>query len=500
MKQIRHNNRGGLVSLAALLAMVAGAVLLSGCAGVPAPTAGLEPKAAEQLPEQAAVETTVQEPAVTVSWSVTLRGVREDLLEAARFEEAKVHGSHYVEMELERKGQTQVYRGMPLYLIAAMVDGSDGEHPYTVDRSRWSEGYDITITSADGYSATFNTSEVDPKALILVDSVGGVPVAPMIAGNASGKLWVKDVVEIELALAAVAQEEPEFELILDINSKISSFTLKELEQSIYYVEQPGSYTTSAGSTYGGLWGGVRMPDFLGQFLNLKPETSLTMVAMDGYEMTYSGKDVLDTGDGVWILAFKLDGEYLPMDPGYVRTIKGGPENPNIAGHSSVRMLHKIVVKQEGYRDFSVAVGGKMDWTLDRQTIQSGVSCHKRIVDFERKGKAARYTGIPLYLLLAYADDPDYAPHHQTDKSILSYSKETARAGYTVEIEAADGFVLSLDSREVDGNEDLILGMYKNGEELPSDEFPLILVWDKNAETVPAGAKPIRQITAIRLIF
>ena len=70
----------------------------------------------------------------------------------------------------------------------------------------------------------------------------------------------------------------------------------------------------------------------------------------------------------------------------------------------------------------------------------------------------------------------------------------------MEIEAADGFVLSLDSREVDGNEDLILGMYKNGEELPSDEFPLILVWDNNAETVPAGAKPIRQITAIRLIF
>jgi len=27
-----------------------------------------------------------------------------------------------------------------------------------------------------------------------------------------------------------------------------------------------------------------------------------------------------------------------------------------------------------------------------------------------------------------------------------------------------------------------------------------LVWDKNAETVPDGVKPIRQITAIRLVF
>jgi hypothetical protein len=500
MKRNKHKKLPGLVCFATVLSIVAAAVLLSGCAGAPAAAVSPEPEAPAAQAESSAAEPAAQEPAVAASWSVTLRGVREDLLEAQRFEEAKVHGSHYVEMELEHKGRTQLYRGMPLYLIAAMVDGSDSKHPYTVDRSRWSAGYDITITGADGYSATFNTAEVDPKALILVDSVDGTPVAPMIAGNASGKLWVKDVVEIELALGSAAQEEPEFELVLDINSKVTSFTLRELEESIYYVEQPGSYTTSAGSTYGGLWGGVRMPDLLGQFLNLQPETSLTMVAMDGYEMTYGGKDVLDTGDGVWILAFKLDGEYLPVDPGYIRTIKVGPGSPNIPGHSSVRMLQKIVVKQEGYRDFSITISGKMEWTLDRQTIQSGVSCHKRVVDFERKGSAAQYTGIPLHLLLAYADDPDYAPHHQTDKSILSYSKEMAQAGYTVEIEAADGFLVSLDSREVDGNDNLILGMYKNGEELPADEFPLILVWDKNAKTVPDGAKPIRQISAIRLIF
>ena len=507
MKQNKHRSLPAVARLIAMLAIVAAAALVSGCAGAPAPAAGPEPetppeaaKAATAAAEPAPAQPAAREAAPAASWSITLRGVREDMLEKACFEEAKVHGSHYVEMELESKGKSQVYRGMPLYLIAAMVDGSDSEHPYTVDRSRWSAGYDITISGSDGYSATFNTAELDAEALILADSVGGAPVAPMIVGDAPGKLWVKDVVEIELALGAVAQEVPEFELVLDINSKVASFTLQELEESIYYVEQPGSYTTSAGSTYGGLWGGVRMADFLGQFLNLKAETSLTMVAMDGYEMTYSGKEVLDSVDGVWILAFKLDGEYLPMDPGYIRTIKAGPANPNIPGHSSVRMLEKIVVKQEGYRDFSITISGKMDWTLDRQTIQSGVSCHKRTVDFERKGTAARYTGIPLYLLLAYADDPDYAPHHQTDKSILSYSKELAQAGYTVEIEAADGFVVSLDSREVDGNDDLILGMYKNGEELPADEFPLILVWDKKAKTVPAGAKPIKQITAIRLIF
>ena len=494
------NNKG----IVALLIMGA-ALLLAGCAAAPSapesPQVQTEAQVSEeQTAPESAQQQTAAESTTAPAWSIALLGVREDVLESDRFEEAKAHGSHYVQMQLERKGQTKTYSGMPLYLIAAVVDGSDSSHPYVVDRSRWSAGYDITISAADGYSATFNTGEVEAEALILADNIDGQPVAPMMVGAVPGNLWVKDVVEIELAFGASAQAEAEFELILDINDKVSRFTLAELEDSSFYVEQPGRYTTSAGSTYGGAWGGVRMADFLGQFFNLKPETSLTMSAMDGYEMTYSGAEVLDADEGVWVLAFKLDGEYLPMDPGYIRTIKVGPKNPNIPGHSSVRMLEKIVVKEQGYRDFAITVSGKMDWILDRQTIQSGVSCHKRVVDFERKGSAAQYTGIPLYLVLAYADDPQYAPHHQTDKSILSYRKETAQAGYTVELEAADGYVVSMDSREVDGNEDLILGMYKNGDELPDDEFPLILVWDKNAETVPDGVKPIRQITAIRLVF
>ncbi len=499
MSVLNKETRCAATALAALLL----ALLLASCAGNPVPPvapAAAETADATQPAGERVGEEETSAPAVSRNWTIALKGAREDVLEAGRFEQAKAHGSHYVERKLERKGEVKTYSGMPLYLIAAMVDGSDGEHPYRVDRSGWSAGYDVTITGRDGYAATFNTADVAPEALILADSEEGMPVAPMIAGEVPGSLWVRDVVEIELALGTAAVEEPEFELVLDINGKVSSFTLEELESSPFYIEQRGSYTTSAGTTYEGLWGGVKMPDFLGQFMNLKPETSLTMVAMDEYEMTYSGKEILDTSDGVWILAFKRDGEYLPVDPGYVRTLKVGPGVPNIPGHSSVRMVQRIVARQEGYRDFSITISGKMEWTLDRQTIQAGVSCHKRVVLFEREGESARYTGIPLYLVLAYADDPEYAPHKQADKSILSYRGELAEKGYTVEIMAADGFSISLDSRELDGNEDVILGMYKDGEELPEREFPLILVWDKDAKTEPAGAKPIRQITGIRLVF
>ena len=113
----------------------------------------------------------------------------------------------------------------------------------------------------------------------------------------------------------------------------------------------------------------------GQFMHLEEDDTITMVAMDGYEMTYSGSQIRDDADGDWILAFKSDGEYLPEDPGFIRTVKVGPKTPNIAGHLSVRMIEKIVVKEEGYRDFKLSINGKMNFTLDRQTIQQRNDLH-----------------------------------------------------------------------------------------------------------------------------
>ncbi|MFP4180848.1 MAG: molybdopterin-dependent oxidoreductase [Spirochaetaceae bacterium] len=266
------------------------------------------------------------------------------------------------------------------------------------------------------------------------------------------------------------------------------------------MEGPGSYTTSAGTTYSYTYGGIKLREFLSQYIKLQPDSAVTFVAMDGYEMTYKGEEVLQPGEGEWILAFKRDGEYLPRDPGYIRTVKVGESEPNILGHKSVKMIEKIVVEGEGFKPFTPEMKGKMDFSLERHTIQSGVSCHKQTVDFSWKDEEDQYTGIPLHYLLAFSDDPQHAPHKQQDKSILAYKADEAESGYTVEITAADGYSIQLDSRELHQNDDVIIAMYKNGEVLPNREWPLILVWDKNAETVPEGIKPVRNIEAIELIF
>ncbi len=432
-------------------------------------------------------------------WRISLKGVRTDVLGSTCFDYARKHEGYYVTLKLEKKRTIKTYKGMPLYLIAAMVDGTDAQYPYVFDRSLWEGGYEITITARDGYSATFNTKDIPYRALVLADSEDGKSIAPSIVGDVPGNLWIKEVVEIELDLGISETAEEPFKLIMDINGKISSFSLEELESSPYYIENKGSFTTSAGTTYSGYYGGVKFAQFLSQFMHLRPDNTVTIVAMDGYEMTHSGKDILDESDGVWILAFKLDNEYLPQDPGYIRTIKVGPDNPNIDGHLSVKMIEKIVVKDENYRDFALTIHGRMTFTLDRQTLQSGINCHKKTVHFERKGSSALYTGIPLWRLLAFSDDPKYAPHKQ-DKSIISYQKETAQRGYRIEISASDGFTISLDSRELDGNDEVILAMYKENEELPDREWPLILVWGREASPIPDGIKPVRQIESIRLIF
>ncbi|NCB03501.1 MAG: hypothetical protein EOM67_15310 [Spirochaetia bacterium] len=146
----------------------------------------------------------------------------------------------------------------------------------------------------------------------------------------------------------------------------------------------------------------------------------------------------------------------------------------------------------------------MESNLDRSTIQSGINCsaHKTTVDYlnKKSGEIEHYTGIPLFALLAFGDDPHYAPHKQTDHNILAYDKDAAKAGYKVKIIAADGYSIILDSKELDGNEDIILAMYQDGEELKEADWPLKLVWDVNADVVPQSIKAVKNITSIELLF
>jgi hypothetical protein len=444
-----------------------------GCTSSPAPAA---PDMASEAADAISSATPEGE-----GWMISLRGVREDELWQSDFLRWIADSGAYVEVELEKRGEVNIYGGIPLSHIVAMVDDPSGAMPYEFRAELWSQGYDITLTASDGYSSTFSTLDVNPEEIFLVNEVDGEAVAPQIAGNVSTGAWVRDLVEIELSLAPVDLAANDFELTLEISGMVSSYTIAELEAMPLYTEGPGQYTNSYGNTFGAVYGGVKLVPLLNQYMEISPETSLTIVAMDGYEMTFGGEMLLDQEDGDWILAFKEDGEYMPEDPGYIRLVKVGPQNPNIDGHASARMIARIVTEDEAFSNFELEIVGPAETeTFDRQTMQSGVTTNRnRVTYYDRRSETATaYLGISLWRLLERLD------------------------GYgAVTIEAEDGFSITLDNSQLERNDDVILAMYRgeNDELLSAEEGPLRLVWDQDAAIVPEGIKSVRNVIRIILL-
>jgi hypothetical protein len=429
-------------------------------------------------------------------WSIALSAVRGTSTVSAAVTADLAASLGAVEMKLEQKGVTKLYKGTPFAAIVGLVDDADRK---TFNRELWKKGYAVTLTSKDGYAATFDTASVAPEDVMLALSADGAAIAPMVVGGIAKNLWVKDLAEIEIELAgpAGAAVDAAPPLVVEAGGATAKFTREELGKSPFYVEAVGSYTTSAGTKYTNTYGGVKLVGFLGQFAPVTADATVVFVASDGYEMSYPGSQILDASDGDWILAFRMDGQYLPNDPGYFRTLKVGPSKPNIDGHLSVRMIAKIIVKPGKVADFNLSMKGKLAFDLDRATVASCVNCHKQAVNYERKGETARYEGVALWRLLAYSDDKDYAPHKQ-GSSIISYQRALAEKGYPVEIIAKDGFSLTLDAKQLDLNQGVIIAVKKNGLDLPENEAPLVLAWDRDAAPIPDGIKPVRQVLSIVL--
>lgn len=412
-------------------------------------------------------------------WMVELKGVRSDELWESGLQEWIEENPELLQtLELEKRGEIRVYEAVPLKIVVAMVDDPDGGMPYSFQQDLWGEGYDLTAVAEDGYSVTLNTGDVAADDLFIAMRLNGEAVTPTLVGHVSSQYWVRDLSRLELGLEPVALDENPFELQLAIGDQEAAYTLAQLEAHPAYTEDKGNYTNSYGNNFQHLWGGVKFVDLINEYTTLAPDMTVTIQAMDGYEMDYSGAQLLDQEEGVWVLAFKEDGAYMPEDPGYIRLVKVGPNNPEITGHVSARMVKKIIIQDVPFEDFKLElVNDGTTEVMDKQTLKSGVTTHRSKVNFyDRKNdRVVSYMGLPLFEMFSHFP------------------------GYTrVTVEAADGFSITLSADELEGNQDVILAMYYgDGSELSEREKPLLVAWDKDASLVPAGIKPVRQV--VRLI-
>jgi len=467
---------------------------------------GVEDSAEKVVDEVSAATSTV------VYWDFNIEGIRDENINQKLYWELKktaMTDGSYKTLVVERKGVASTYTGIPLKNFIARIDGEDWREPFEFDLAKWESGYEVTLTAMDGYSATFTTAEVNPDSFYVYDQKDGQAVKPGIIGkDVSSKYLVNDLASIQCALFTDDAAEDLVMLEIVINGEQNNFSRTDLTKTPYYITGKGGFTTSAGTYFENIYGGIRFADFLQSFISLGDDNTVTLIAKDGYSMSYEFSELKNIDDGIWILAFEMDGEYMADDPGPFRGVKVASDSssrvPNIEGHSSPKMVKRVEISAEAFRDFSLLVKGRMESTLDRATIQAGINCtaHKTAVSYFNKktGELESYTGIPLFALLAYGDDSSFAPHKQTAKDVLAYDKAAALAGYQVKISAADGYSVTLDSREVDGNNDVIIAMYQGEDELSDVDWPLKLVWDERAEVVPTGIKAVRNVVSIELIF
>jgi DMSO/TMAO reductase YedYZ molybdopterin-dependent catalytic subunit len=215
---------------------------------------------------------------------------------------------------------------------------------------------------------------------------------------------------------------------------------------------------------------------------LDPGMGVNAVAKDGYAITFSydqltngtftaydpatGEELKSPGNLTAMLAFERDGQPLPEESdGTLRVVIISPKRDQVTdGHWSVKWVTELDVKPL-VADWTLALNGGIQAEIDRATFESCVGCHKATWTDD---KAQVWTGVPLWLLMGYADDE---VKHQGP----AFNEELAKAGYKVEVVAKDGYKASLDSAPLARQNDVLVASLVNDNPLPEQYFPLRLV-------------------------
>ncbi len=269
-------------------------------------------------------------------WSIELLCVRGSSTVSATVNADLAASLGTVEMKLDQKGVTRLFRGTPLAAIVGLVD--DGDRT-TFNRALWTKGYAITVTANDGFSATLDTATVAPEDVMLALSADGGSIAPMIVGqHREGPLGEGHQGDRDRAAGSGSDRHGDRSAARRrCRGKHGAVHPRAArEKPVLRRGRSGASPPRPGRSTPTPTAGSKLVGFLGQFAPVTADTTIVFVASDGYEMSYEGSQILDASDGDWILAFRMDGQYLPNDPGWFRTLKVGPTKPNIDGHLSVR--------------------------------------------------------------------------------------------------------------------------------------------------------------------
>jgi len=276
------------------------------------------------------------------------------------------------------------------------------------------------------------------------------------------------------------------------------YTLDDLE-ALDVLTAPGTFTNSAGVDYTATYTGVPLTTLIG---NIPADTTVRVTASDGYSMNYAAGMLADRSEGTWILAFKENGEVMPLDPGYLRIVEVGKDNPHFTSSLSARMVETIEVLGT-YEAYTLRMTGAVDRTFTRGELEAGAGCpcHTATVTVTSKGETHTYTGLPLWRLVAYVDDDVYpAADEGIHYNDSDFNDALAATDYEITLTASDGYTQTLLSSWIARDDRFIVAFMEDGSFLdPSADGYVRFVYDDSV-ALPEGVrlKSVKFLTQISL--
>ena len=241
---------------------------------------------------------------------------------------------------------------------------------------------------------------------------------------------------------------------------VSTYSIAELE-ALYTITAPGTFVDSIGGDHTATYTGVPICSLVG---DIAPDATIRVIASDGYSMNYAADLLADRSTGTWIVAFKENGVYMPYDPGYLRVVKVGEDNPRFDGSLSARMVEQINILG-AYEEYSLLLQGAITRTFSRAELEAGVGCpcHTSTVTVTGEGGTHTYTGLPLWRLIAYVDDENSPfPEQGIYYDDTDLNDDLAEDGYTITLVAGDGYSQSVSSTLVAHDDRFIVALKQDG--------------------------------------
>ncbi len=447
------------------------------------PKDGATPENAE-----AAVFISVKAAAAPGDWTLSLKGKTTQTFTKADFEKSLAcQSSHKATWTDTKTGD--VWAGMPLWMLVAMVDDEETGGHYTFNDALATKGYSVKVTSKDGYSINIPSTDMARSDGFIVANTLNGEALPETIGDKKKPCWplqIKgseaDAGQLVGAIASielVGLPEPDQGWTLKVCGAINdTITQAEFEEAAA-CHSSVKYTDNNGV----VWTGVPLWYLVGVSDNIETTDHWTfddtraaqnytikVIASDGWSQTYGSVQVARSHG--YILANLMNGQPIPeTDKSYPLKLVGDGVPKSVKAVAEIDLVDLIPgPAPEG--SWNLDLKGKIDYTATEEFFEQAVACSHHTATWTNPETGERWSGLPLWDLCGWVDDR--IPHGSN-----GFNDGAATAGYKVIVTAGDGYSKEFSSKDIARNNGYIIANTLNGTALPKDgdkaPWPLRLV-------------------------